>query len=413
MVPTSSRLPIPLPGPKSATAFVAENLAALTLEGSLGEEIEAAASIRGGQSAADDALSAFNVKGYACKRNEVLPTKRRGASGLSPYIRHGLITLREAWNHVEGGPREDVRKFRDELLWQEYARHWYARIGERTQRPVRHHLPTTAEQSPGWDRNMACVETSLEELEEEGWIVNQARMWLASQWAVRSGQPVPEGEDYFFKHLLDGSRAANRLGWQWTSGQGSTKSYGFSRWQVEKRAPGLCASCELCSECPIEQWPQNPELKPASIPLGVETIVDVEVVAGPERSHIYGAPKSVWLTAESLGMQDPALVAKPGLPAIFVFDEPLLSQLKLSAKRLIFLTETLAEIAEHRELEIWVGKPEDVLTNREPAVTFAPTPGFAKRSARIQPAGIYAYPWLMRPSEGSVASFSSWRRTVS
>ncbi len=412
MEPSSSRLKTPALGPESAIEFVRSHLGALTLEGSSGAEIEAAPSIRGGQSAADDALAAFDVEHYACKRNEVLPTKRRGASGLSPYIRHGLISLRDVWNHVEGGPQEDVRKFRSELLWQEYARHWYARLGDRTAKPVRHHLLGSAVE-PGWDRKMACVETSLEELEEEGWVVNQARMWLASQWSVRSGQAVADGEDYFFKHLLDGSRAANRLGWQWTSGQGSSKSYGFSRWQVEKRAPGLCASCDLCQECPIEQWPENPELKPASIPLSVETVVDVETIAGPERSHMFGAPRSVWLTAESLGLSDPALVAKPDLPVIFVFDEPLLSKLQLSAKRLVFLTETLAEIAEHRDLELWLGRPEEVLADREPAVTFAPTPGFARKSARIKPAGVYPFPWLLRPSDGSVASFSSWRRTVS
>lgn len=413
MLPTSSRLPTLVPGPESATAFVAEHLAHLTLEGDAGAEIQGSLSIRGGQIEADKKLADFDVKDYARKRDEVLPTKRRGASGLSPYIRHGLITLPQAWRHVEGGPHSDVRKFRNELLWQEYARHWYARLGERTQRPVRNHISGTSKVDPGWDRSMACLESSLDELEEEGWLVNQARMWLASQWVVRSGQDWREGEDHFFRHLLDGSRAANRLGWQWTTGQGSKRAYGFSRWQVEKRAPGLCASCELCAECPIEQWPDNPELSPAPVPLGVETIVDLESIAGPERSHIYGAPKSVWLTAESLGSHDPALIAKPDLPAIFVFDEPLLDRLKLSAKRLIFIAETLSELGANRPLEIWVGDPVDVLTDREPAVTFAPTPGFARRSARIKPAATFAYPWLLRPSEGSVASFSSWRRTVS
>jgi hypothetical protein len=39
---------------------------------------------------------------------------------------------------------------------------------------------------------------------------------------------------------LDGSRAANLLGWQWTVGAGTGKPCGFARWQVEKRAPQLC-----------------------------------------------------------------------------------------------------------------------------------------------------------------------------
>jgi len=36
----------------------------------------------------------------------------------------------------------------------------------------------------------------------------------------------------------------------------------------------------------------------------------------------------VWLTAESLGDADPALAAHADLPAVFVFDEPLLARLR-------------------------------------------------------------------------------------
>ena len=60
--------------------------------------------IRGGQHAADAAMQAFDVGGYARRRNNVWPPADRGASGLSPYIRHGLLTLREVWDHVAGGP---------------------------------------------------------------------------------------------------------------------------------------------------------------------------------------------------------------------------------------------------------------------------------------------------------------------
>ena len=69
----------------------------------------------------------------------------------------------------------------------------------------------------------------------------------------------------------------------------------------------------------------------------------------------------MWLTAESLGDSDPALMAYPDLPAVFVFDEPLLQRLQLSAKRLVFLTETLAEIATHTQLSILVDDPVAVL----------------------------------------------------
>ena len=88
-------------------------------------------SIRGGQSAADLALNQLNIVGYAKNRSQVLPTQNRGASVLSPYIRHNLLTLQRTWDHVGVAPFSDREKFRDELLWQEYARHLYARVGTR------------------------------------------------------------------------------------------------------------------------------------------------------------------------------------------------------------------------------------------------------------------------------------------
>ena len=64
------------------------------------------------------------------------------------------------------------------------------------------------------------MDVNLTELHDDGWLVNQCRMWLSSQWTVRAGARWRDGDDAFFTHLLDGSRAANRLGWQWTVGVG-------------------------------------------------------------------------------------------------------------------------------------------------------------------------------------------------
>jgi len=88
-------------------------------------------SIQGGQTAADQALSELNISGYAKDRSEVLPIAARGASVLSPYIRHNLLPLQRVWDHVAKAPFADREKYRDELLWQEYARHLYARIGKK------------------------------------------------------------------------------------------------------------------------------------------------------------------------------------------------------------------------------------------------------------------------------------------
>jgi deoxyribodipyrimidine photo-lyase len=120
----------------------------------------------------------------------------------------------------------------------------------------------------------------------------------------------------------------------------------------------------------------------------------------------------VWLTAESLGAGDPASRAHPDLPAVFVFDGQLLARLRLSGKRLVFLAQSLAELAESRSLEVHRGDPVRVLDQRDAAVTFAPVPGFVRRAARLEPAELHPYPWLARPRDAPLTSFSAWRRTM-
>lgn len=361
-------------------------------------------SIRGGQRVANSHVASLDLTGYAAKRNEVLPISVRGATGLSPYIRHGILQLSEVWNSSDNAPSKDKKKFRDELLWQEYARHWYAALGEKTKTPLRR-KPVQTQTGDGWDRTLPCINIAVEELETHGWLVNQTRMWLSSDWAVRNHQDWQKGENRFFRHLIDGSRAANRLGWQWTSGIGSSKSYGFSRWQVEKRAPGLCNKCPHQKKCPIQDWPDEPLLEAVPSPIRINNY-------GPAEPIKKGTPTNVWLTAESLGQKDPALSNNPDLPAVFVFDEPLLQRLRLTSKRFVFILETLAELNETRPLSIYLGDPQVELLGMELAVTYAPVPGFQKHAKGLDIVETWPWPWLCQPNNAPVHSFSAWVKKV-
>ena len=375
-----------------------------------GDEVQRSDRFVGTQAAADAAFAAFDLTGYARRRNEVLPRERRGASGLSPWIRHGHLTLPWVWSALDG-PAADLGKFRDELRWQEYGRHLYARLGRGTAEPLRR-APSSAPDGDAepWDRSMSCVGANLDELERDGWMVNQTRMWLASQWSVRHGADWHEGEQYFFTHLLDGSRAANRLGWQWTIGSGTAKVYGFSQSQVRRRAPELCDACGHQHSCPIRDWPDDPTLVAVEADPHLRSDPDVERTAGPEQAEIRSTPEAVWLTAESLGDDDPALAAHPGLPVVFVFDQPLLQALRLSSKRLVFLADRLAELGTQRELEVHLGHPVHVLDGRPLATTFAPVPGWRRRARSLNLAEVHPWPWLERPGSGSLASFSAWSK---
>ena len=416
------RLPTPAPGADAAVAWVREHLAARSLTLEPPDAVAASPGIRGGQTAADAALAALDLGGYARRRSQVWPEEHRGATRMSPYVRYGLLQLPALWRAAGTAAPQDRDKYRDELLWQEYARHVYARLGRENRRPLRHPQPLAPGREPAgatgrggpWDRRMACMDLVVTELERDGWLVNQTRMWLASQWAVRAGRPWQDGEDVLFTHLLDGSRAANRLGWQWTVGTATGRPYGFSRWQVEKRAPALCARCPLRTDCPVQDWPEPPAAGPRepgpTVGPGLRRDEDVDGTAGPQRPELTGDPGAVWLTFESMGDADPALAAHPGLPVAAVLDAPLLARLRLSGKRLVFLVETLADLATRRDVEVHLGDPVDVLAGRPLAGTFTPVPGWRQRAARLDVVAVHPWPWLVRPHAGSLSSFTSWRR---
>jgi deoxyribodipyrimidine photo-lyase len=364
--------------------------------------------IRGGQRAADEALKELDIRGYAKNRSEILPFDSRGASGLSPYIRHNLLTLQRVWDHVSAAPSADREKFRDELLWQEYARHLYARIGTRLFRNLRFEQIWDREGN-GWPDGMACIDFATNELSERGWLVNQSRMWLASHWTVRNEFGWLHGQEEMYRHLIDGSRAANLLGWQWTVGTGTGKPYGFARWQVDKRAPGLCAGCPLNKKCPIQEFPVEVSLEDAPFESLLVEDPNLNRTTGPLIAEKMSQPEAVLLTVDSLGDADPALVAHPDLPVVFVFNIEALRKLQLSSKRIYFYLETLQDLATRRDLTIFMGNPYQYAANNPVAVTFAPVPSFAKFENLAE---LHPFLWLKAPHAKSVRSFSAWRGKI-
>lgn len=374
--------------------------------------------IRGGQTAADAALATLDITGYAAKRSEVLPRERRGATVLSPYIRHNLLTLSQVWHHVHDAPARDREKFRDELLWQEYARHLYARLGTRLFENLRFQQrhtggsdssPGVRNHEPNWEGELACISAVNSELHEDGWLVNQTRMWLASHHTVRNGFGWLDGQELMYRELIDGSRAANLLGWQWTVGSATGKPYSFSRWQVNKRAPGLCETCPLSAACPIEHFAPEQTLTPVAPEPLLFNDPDLMKTTGPTAPVSHDTPEFVLLTVDSMGDADPALAAHPDLPAVFVFNHRALSKLQLSAKRLYFYLETLQDLASRRELSVYLGDPAEFAAAHRVALTFAPVPSFAQFT---NVAELHPFPWLVAPHEHAVGSYSAWRKKI-
>jgi deoxyribodipyrimidine photo-lyase len=364
-------------------------------------------SITGGQTAANEALANLDITGYANLRSQVFPKSSRGASMLSPYIRHNILTLSDVFQVVRKAPYKDREKFQDELLWQEYARHLYARMGVQLFENLRFEA-NKDEVGDGWNREMLCINEVVSELETDGWLVNQTRMWLASQWTVRSEKGWLYGQERMYQQLLDGSRAANLLGWQWTVGAGTGKPYGFSQWQVNKRAPGLCAQCSLVRNCPVAEFPEETTLPHTSRNERLEVDLDLAATRGPIEPEFNRAPDYVLLTIDSLGDADQAMIAHPELPVVFVFNEPALRKLQLSSQRIAFYLQTLQDLSTRRDLQVYLGDPYQFAMDHSVATTFAPVPSFKKFKNL---AAVYPYPWLRMPHGGSLKSFSSWRKS--
>ncbi len=365
-------------------------------------------SIPGGQTAADRALSTLDITGYASSRSQVYPKNNRGASVLSPYIRHNLLTLAEVYEAVQDAPDKDRDKFRDELYWQEYARHLYARIGVRLFENLRFSANSFS-QGDGWNRDLLCIDEVVSELETEGWLVNQSRMWLASHWTIRSEMGWLHGQERMHRELIDGSRAANLLGWQWTVGSGTGKPYGFAKWQVDKRAPGLCARCRLRSNCPIQEFPDESPMRQLENDPILDHDPDLARTTGPVNPMKTAKAEFVLLTIDSLGDSDPALAANPGLPVIFIFNQKALAKMQLSSRRIAFYLQTLADLGSRRQLNVFIGDPHEFTRGHAVAVTHAPVPSFNEFGNLAE---IHPYPWLRRPHSGSIRSFSSWRKQL-
>jgi len=365
--------------------------------------------LSGGQSNADNALNQLNINKYATKRNNVYPANSRGSSYLSPYIRHGLLSLSEVWKAVEKFEYKDRAKFQDELLWQEFSRHLYAIVGKKSREFLNYKIEKP-NSNPDNYKNMNCITAIEEELEKTGYMVNQTRMWFASHNSLRVGNDWNKYEDYMFQHLIDGSRFANRLGWQWVMGSQTGKPYGFSKFQVEKRAPQLCNICELKHNCPIQEWPQTI----ISEKINTEFKIEEQKVFGPKeiKENNSTPPSFVWITGESIGDSDPAMSYYHELPVIFIFDKELLRKLQLSTKRINFLIDSLKEINSKRELQVYMTNPEDYLQNKNFASTFAAVPKYKKITKHNIPSVEFPTQRLAEPINFYPTSFSSWRKKI-
>ena len=142
--------------------------------------------------------------------------------------------------------------------------------------------------------------------------------------------------------------------------------------------------------------------------------MNLETNFGPEsiKNNIDSKPEFVWMTAESLGDNDPALNYHSNLPAVFIFDKPLLNYLQLSTKRIIFLLDCLRELSNKRSTQVYLDNPIEYLKNKNFACTFAAVPKYKKITRVNIPTSEYPSVRLVKPINFYPSSYSSWKKRI-
>lgn len=315
---------------------------------------------QGGRAEALQRLSAADAVAYSHSRNHLDGAVTR----LSPYLRHGCLSLPEAVTAIRNtfGPRG--MKLIAELSYRDYFRQVWYRFGnaiEQAMEPpkvVLGETPLPEFVGQGFT-GLVCMDDIVHALQHEGYVHNHARLWFASyvlHWLKVDWHAAAE---WFEQHLLDGDLASNHLSWQWVASSFSHKPYYFNKENILKfGGERWCQHCKVT--CPFDASYEALEQRLFTLPatsthLPAENTESIAKNTGGN-APIDHADSLVWLHDEMLSPTHPLLAKAQGI--VFAFDPALYGHWPL--KRLQFMTDCLAEIP---EADIWTGNTQQVLAS--------------------------------------------------
>jgi deoxyribodipyrimidine photo-lyase len=228
-----------------------------------------------------DRLSAFLPRAgrdYAALRNLDLPDHPH-VSGLSPWLRHRLVTEAEVIAAtLEAHPR-GAEKFLAEVWWRTYWKGWlelrpgiwtaYRQgvVAALNRLAVEPGLAARAEAAMLGDTGIDGFDHWARELAATGYLHNHARMWFASIWVFTLRLPWELGADFFLRHLIDGDPASNTLSWRWVAGLHTPgKTYLATAENIATNTRGRFRPEGLAAEAPALPMPPLPA--PRAMPEG-------------------------------------------------------------------------------------------------------------------------------------------------
>lgn len=160
-----------------------------------------------------------------------------GTSYLSPYLRLGLLSPRQAYwaardtysNTQDETQRKAIATWVSELTWREFYTqilHHYPHVLQRDFVDTYRNLAWDDDSAllTRWQRGETgypIVDAPMRQLNAIGWMPNRARMIVASFLTKDLLLHWLPGDHYFMQHLIDGDPASNNGGWQWAAGTGT------------------------------------------------------------------------------------------------------------------------------------------------------------------------------------------------
>ncbi len=160
-----------------------------------------------------------------------------GTSQLSPYLRFGMLSARQALAAAaqagtvasSSEDRKGVEVWTSELIWREFYVNILHHFPQARTAPFRQKYAEIRWRNDPDDFAAWCagqtgypfVDAAMRQLATIGWMHNRARMVVASFLVKHLLVDWRWGERFFMQHLLDGDPAANNGGWQWVAGTGT------------------------------------------------------------------------------------------------------------------------------------------------------------------------------------------------
>ena len=311
---------------------------------------------RGGRQEAQKRINTLDVVAYTRNRNFL----NGSVSKLSPYFRHGCITLKEASDNVRNRFGEQSQKFVQELAWRDYWHRVWFQLGNGIFSDIEDPKVVLGDKLiPDYNRQgitgLPCMDGIIRDLMLEGYVHNHGRMWFAAYVVHWLKVDWREAADWFENNLLDGDKASNHLSWQWVASLFSSKPYYFNKENLSRfTGDKYCATCKV--KCPFNA---SYEALQAQLFSDVSVqIAKTHRVLMPEKMGISTHQAvGIFVHDEMLSAAHPLL--RRSMPKFFVFDEFLHGKWPL--KRLQFVVDCLSEL---QDVEVWIGDTREVLKER-------------------------------------------------